>query len=72
VLLSIEREKIKSIKTAPFKISQNSTLLKFSELVALYFDKNGSENDVINKLSVSINTINAMVKTEISNMVFRD
>lgn len=69
LLLMIEREKRKSIKTDPLKINQNSTFLKFRNLIEKNFNKNWSVNDFANELSISSKTLNTITKSAMGKTV---
>jgi AraC family transcriptional activator of pobA len=69
LLLMIEREKRKSIKTDPFKVNQNSTFLKFRDLVEKNFNKNWSVHDFANELSISSKTLNTITKSAMDKTV---
>jgi AraC-like DNA-binding protein len=69
MLLMIEREKRKSMIIDNPKINQNSTFLKFRDLLENNFTKNWSVTDFANKLSISSKTLNSITKSEMGKTV---
>lgn len=69
MLLMIEREKRKSIKPDNHKTNQNSTFLKFRDLLENNFYKNWSVSAYADELSISSKTLNAITKLEMDKTV---
>lgn len=69
MLLMIEREKRKSIKTDNSKTNQKSAFLKFRNLLENNFHKNWSVTDFANELSISSKTLNSITKSEMDKTV---
>jgi AraC-like DNA-binding protein len=69
MLLLIEREKRKSIKTETTKINQNSRFLKFRDLLEKQFNKKWSVTDYAKELAISTKTLNAIIKIEMGKTV---
>lgn len=69
MLLLIEREKRKHLKTDQLETNQNSTFLKFRDLLENHFHKNWSVTDYANELSISSKTLNTIIKSEMDKTV---
>lgn len=69
MLLTIEREKRKSRRINNPQINQNSTFLKFRDLLENNFNKNWSVTDFANELSISSKTLNSITKSEMGKTV---
>lgn len=69
MLLLVEREKRKSIKTKNIKIKQNNTFLKFRNLLENNFEKNWSVTEFADNLSISSKTLNSITKSETGKTV---
>lgn len=63
LLLIIEREKRKELSNSPSH-NQNSTYLKFRNLLENNFKKGWSVSDYANELAISTKTLNSMLKSE--------
>ena len=64
LLLVIEREKRKTIKSSPIIAIQNTTYLTFRDLLENNFYKNWSVSNYADKLAVSTKTLNAITKKQ--------
>ena len=69
MLLTVEREKRKSLKSDTFKTNQNSAFLKFRDLLENNFHKNWSVANFANELFISTKTLNSITKKEIGKTV---
>ncbi len=64
MLLVIEREKRKNIKSSNIITNQNTTYLTFRDLLENNFYKNWSVSDYADKLAVSTKTLNSITKKQ--------
>jgi AraC family transcriptional activator of pobA len=69
MLLMVEREKRKNIKPDQLKTKQNTTYLKFRDLLENNFSKNWSVTSFADELSISTKTLNAIAKLETGKTV---
>ncbi len=64
LLLIIEREKRKNIKSSDTITNQNTTYLTFRDLLENHFYKNWSVSNYADKLAVSTKTLNSIIKKQ--------
>jgi len=69
LLLVIEREKRKTIKTDYNKSNKNVIYLKFRDLLENNFHKNWSVSNYADELAISTKTLNTVIKTEMGKTV---
>lgn len=69
LLLVVEREKRKTIKTDYDKSNKNAIYLKFRDLLENNFHKNWSVSNYADELAISTKTLNTVIKTEMGKTV---